>query len=115
MVQTPKIDLDTAVPTTSGIPGFEEGIGQAQGLPLPLCAVGGRLRGTTRVSDRRHRRNAGVEAPTWHGLQGALRGESPPHEGGPQARPPSPPPTPLRARLSDQMTFLYAITCQFIV
>ena len=72
--------------------------GQAQGLPLRDCwgvavsgAVarkgrhkacpyrdhGGWLRGTTWVGDRWHSQHARYTAPTWHGVWGALRGESP--------------------------------------
>ena len=43
----------------------------------PYRGHGGRLRGTTRVGDRWHRQYAGDAAPTWHGVWGALRGESP--------------------------------------
>ena len=43
----------------------------------PYLSHGGRLRGTTREGGRWHRQYAGDAAPTWHGVWGALRGESP--------------------------------------
>ena len=43
----------------------------------PYRGHGGRIRGTTRVGARWHRQYAGDSAPTWHGVWGALRGESP--------------------------------------
>ncbi len=43
----------------------------------PYRGHGGRFRGTTWVGDRWHRQHAGDAAPTWHGVRGALRGESP--------------------------------------
>ena len=43
----------------------------------PYRGHGGRLRGTKWVGDRWHRQQARYTAPTWHGVWGALRGESP--------------------------------------
>jgi len=42
--------------------GFERDLGQAQGLPLPLCGKGNRFRGTRWVSERQHGEGAGVAA-----------------------------------------------------
>ncbi len=54
-------------------------IGEALGRhkACPYGDHGGRLRGTTWVGDRWHRQYAGDAAPTWQGVGGALRGESP--------------------------------------
>ena len=43
----------------------------------PYRGHDGRLRGMTWVGDRWHRQYAGDATPTWHGVWGALRGESP--------------------------------------
>ena len=43
----------------------------------PYRGHGRWLRGTTWVSDRWYRQHARYTAPTWHGVWGALRGESP--------------------------------------
>ena len=43
----------------------------------PYRGHGGRLRGKTWVGDRWHRQHAGDAATSWHGVRGALRGESP--------------------------------------
>ena len=43
----------------------------------PYGGHGGRIRGTGWVGDRWHRQYTGDATPTWHGVRGALRGESP--------------------------------------
>ena len=43
----------------------------------PYGGHGGRLGGTMWLGDRRNGQYAGDAAPTWHGVGGALRGESP--------------------------------------
>ena len=47
----------------------------------PYRGHGGRLRGTTRMGDRRHRQYAGDAAPTWHDVGGGRCGGSPPAQG----------------------------------
>ncbi len=54
---------------------FGERVGRHKACPYR--GHGGRLRGTTWVGDRRYRQYGGDAAPTWHGVGGALRGESP--------------------------------------
>ncbi len=65
---------------TGTLGGIASALGQAhegRHKACPYRGHGGRFRGTTWVGDRWHRLYAGDAAPTWHGVRGALRGESP--------------------------------------
>ena len=56
---------------------FNFGVRVGRHKACPYRGHGGRFRGTTWVGERRRRQYAGDAAPTWHGVGGALRGESP--------------------------------------